>query len=1077
MHPTPGVLDKSVLDKIKRKKYYQPGTPDSTKLGDMHFQPLDECMASSNKIQSSYGDRPPMFTGNTPPSEPLAGADHRKLSFNDSSHEASPVLWVVQPSPRQPTAQDTEESHTQQTEPEGEGLPQPRYQLAKPRISPMEYARMYLLEKSRASRENRQCELPRPDMQWHWTPEYKKFLIIPRIPKIIRRDLGSDEAKSAPNVEVKQSNGGHQASELIPKTDYVGLMRLSLHLGKDPVLLPHFPKNPDPNGSDEERIHQGSSKVTEAPNPIDVYEGKNLVMPHRGPAGGRVEDWRPVSEYETETNDKGSDATTPVGVDGNGNTISQPKKATGGDTPAPSTQAPGIHDGRRSHIATEEPGECSSGSRKSFETVARKEFSDQVDVKVEDDAGDLTLSRQLSRVCTKDISLLDFATPRTKGKTMDQTPSQSNTICGRSPLARFPIVVQPTDRLTPGTLTKRVINGSGGQLLSEDTRQAQLIPSPGDEPLRGLKADLWDIDAESMLSELKPEPLQIKRQKPRANTDDDRRWSRMFNGLNTDVPSSLRMIGVNSSLDPDKTTDHEFAVANDDDDDDGITVTEGDRTPRASGAMIQNFVNATPAPRGLQRSTSTIITPTHPNRRLHHQASYNLDNAEHSGFTPEHRRESITHGTFPRSGVMLNLQDTQARLRYPLRDPEESQLSRSLDDTTPKARHFNGASETDRYKQNSVKEWVKSIAMTPRRPKIVSHTRTEDKRDTSTSGGQIASHGILDQQDAQSLLTTSIRDFSQSQKLQKQRPKPRDTPSSTHPFPKQEFDIQGRAQSPLPHAGEQASTHRRTPSPTEQRSIAVPWTPSSGIGSVLRRRARSSYNTPATPRTPRTPALPQLAWRPFDDDQPEPPCVSPWLSDNREIKREREKRIAFFREKAELELEEKQSPKRSSRKSSFRSTILGDHATRDDSVLDNRLSNERLVTWRNFIQDAPEPLFSSPPPPVPPLPTGSQLNLALGRLQQAQTPSRTTAGAETLPVTSYRARKPRGLKVDTDWARKADQDGAQTPSRNTGMKSANGSSYRTALGSDRRQIGLGRAEEEEERQGRGRDDEVISRRK
>jgi serine/arginine repetitive matrix protein 2 len=114
------------------------------------------------------------------------------------------------------------------------------------------------------------------------------------------------------------------------------------------------------------------------------------------------------------------------------------------------------------------------------------------------------------------------------------------------------------------------------------------------------------------------------------------------------------------------------------------------------------------------------------------------------------------------------------------------------------------------------------------------------------------------------------------------------------------------------------------------------------------------------------------------------------------------------------------------------------------------MSNESLVTWRNFIQDAPEPLFSSPPPPVPPLPTESELSLALGRLQQAQTPSRAAAGAEILPVTSYRARKPQGLKVDTDWARKADQDGARTPSRNAGMKSASGSSSRTALRLDGR---------------------------
>ncbi|PTD09047.1 hypothetical protein FCULG_00010769 [Fusarium culmorum] len=802
----------------------------------------------------------------------------------------------------------------------------------------MEYARMYLLEKSAASRENRECELPRPDMQWHWTPGYKKFLIIPRIPETIQRDLVPADANSVLNTDVDEFNRGYKVPEPTEEKDLFGHMRLSLHLG-EAALFPVFPGRP---------------------------------------AGGRVEDWRPMSEYETDVDDEESDTTTPIGVGDNKSTNLKPKEATQGDTHSPTAQTLEVQDRPRVHIATEELGECSSGLHKSFETAARNEFPDQADVKAEDDAGNLTLSGQLSRVCTKDMSVLDFATPRTKG-----------------------------------TLTKRVVDGSGGQLLSENIRQAQLISSPREKPLQGLKADLWDIDAESMLSELKPEPLQINRQRPRANTDDDRRWSRMFNRLNADVPSSLGMIGLNTSL----AVDHEFAVANDDDDDDGYTATESDLTPRALGTDIRNAANVTPTPRGLQRSTSTIITPMQPNRRLHHQASYNLDNVEHSGFTPEHRRESITYGTFPRSG------------------PEESQLCRSLDDTAPKAKHFNGASETDRNKQSSIKEWVKSIAITPRKPKIASHARIGDHRDSSASGDQVASYGTLDQQNAQPFLTTSTRDFSQSQKLQKQRSKPKHTPSSTHPFPKQEVDTQGRAQSHLSPAREQALAHRRTPSPSEQGSIAVPLTPS-GIGSVLRRRVRSGYSTPGTPRTPRTPASPQLAWRPFDDDQPEPPCVSPWLSNNREVKREKEKRVAFFREKAELELEDKQSPKRPSRRSSFGSTIIGDHTNRDNPAVVNRMSNESLVTWTNFIQDAPEPLFSSP-----------------------------------------RHLKPQGLKVDTDWARKAGQDGSRTPSRHRGTKPAGGSSNRTALRFDGRQMGPGQAEAEEERQGSGQDGEIISRRK
>lgn len=693
-------------------------------------------------------------------------------------------------------------------------------------------------------------------------------------------------------------------------------------------------------------------------------------------------------------------------------------------------------------------------------------YSDQVDGELQGDVGNFVLSTQLSSVCTKNLSVLGFATPKIKGKVIEPTPDPLTITDGRSPLARFPIAIQPTHRLTPVTLTKRVVGDSGGQFVFEDARQAQFISSPCDKPHQGLKADLWDIDAESMISELQPEPLQIKRQRPRANTDDDRRWSGMFDELNTDVSSTAGRIEINTSCDHSKAMDYKLAtVDNGDNDHDNHTATEGDRTPRALDNMIPNLANTTPTPRGLQRSASTIITPTQSTRRLRHQVSHNLENTEHSVFTPEHLQENIVHSTFPRSGMMLNLQDTQARLRYPLQDPGEDQLSRSLDETTPKIRSFHDAHDEDRNKQYSVKEWVKSIATTPRRHRIVSHSGVEDDTDPSVSSDQIGSHGTLNHQDTRPFAPPSTRDFSQ-------RTASKHTPSKARQSLEQQFDTQSEARPPLPRAGEQTFAHRTTPSPTKQHSTGVPRTPSSGIGSILR-RMRSDHGAPATPRTI---ASPQLAWRPFDDDQPEPPCSSPWLSGHREDKQEIEKRRAFFREKVERELEGGQSPKGPSRKSSFGSITTRDHETRKILALDNRTSNESLVAWRNFIQDAPEPLFSSPPPPVPPLPTGSQLDLALSRLQQAQTPSRAVIDDEVSPITSYRARKPHGLRVDTDWARKAIRDGTRTPSRKTGVTPASGNSLRTAFRLNGRRMSHGRTTSEEERQVHGRDDEVISRR-
>lgn len=763
-----------------------------------------------------------------------------------------------------------------------------------------------------------------------------------------------------------------------------------------------------------------------------------------------------------------SNVITPVsgGFRDHKKTFCQSKSATGGDISACLPSVSEAQDEYCSRVASVGGKNDSSMFQKSSEMESLTRYSHQVDGELRGDVGNFVLSRQLSSVCTKKLSILGFATPKTKGKMVEPTPNPLTITDGRSPLARFPIAIQPTHRLTPGTLTKRVVGDSGGQFVSEDTRQVQLISSPCDKPHQGLKADLWDIDAESMISELQPEPLQINRQRPRANTGDDRRWSGMCDELNADVSSTVGRIGINTSCDHSKAMDYEFAtVDNVDDDHDNHTVTEGDRTPRALDNMIPNLANTTPTPRGLQRSASTIITPTQSTRRLQHQASYNLENDERSGFTPEHLQENVIHGTFPRSGVILNLQDTQARLRYPLQDPEEVRLSRNLDETTPKTRRFHDAHDTDRCKQYSVKEWVKSIATTPRRHRITSHIRVEDDADPSVLADQTCSHGTLNHQDARPFAPPSTRYFSQRTGL-------KHIPSNAHQSLEQQFDTQSEARSPPPPSEEQKFAHRRTPSPAEQHGTAVPRTPSSGIGSILR-RMRSDHGAPATPRTL---ASPQLAWRPFEDDQPEPPCSSPWLSGHREDKQEIEKRRAFFREKVERELEGRQSPKRPSRKSSFGSVTTRDHGVQKSLALDNRTSNESLVAWRSFIQDAPEPLFSSPPPPVPPLPTGSQLDLALNRLQQAQTPSRVVTGDETSPITSYRARKPYGLRVDTDWARKAIRDGTRTPSRNTGATPASGNSLRTAFRLNGRRMSHGRTTAEEECQVLGRDDEVISRR-
>lgn len=109
--------------------------------------------------------------------------------------------------------------------------------LARPRLSPMEYTRMYLVEKAMAEREQRECELPAPGKQWFWTPYWEKFLIVPRIPSAIVRDRTSKQDLESLEIAAPcNSVLGQNANTRQPDSGHCP--RLSLHLGS---TVPGFP--------------------------------------------------------------------------------------------------------------------------------------------------------------------------------------------------------------------------------------------------------------------------------------------------------------------------------------------------------------------------------------------------------------------------------------------------------------------------------------------------------------------------------------------------------------------------------------------------------------------------------------------------------------------------------------------------------------------------------------------------------------------------------------------------------------------------------------------------------------------
>lgn len=112
------------------------------------------------------------------------------------------------------------------------------FTFVKPRLSPMEYSRMYLLEKYSSLKEDRPCELTAPCEEWYWTPGWEKFVIVPRIPESINRNailIGQPEKMIDPIESDDVSIISTPQKTSSPSLSY---KRLSLNLGGMSSMFP-----------------------------------------------------------------------------------------------------------------------------------------------------------------------------------------------------------------------------------------------------------------------------------------------------------------------------------------------------------------------------------------------------------------------------------------------------------------------------------------------------------------------------------------------------------------------------------------------------------------------------------------------------------------------------------------------------------------------------------------------------------------------------------------------------------------------------------------------------------------------
>lgn len=133
---------------------------------------------------------------------------HRTSSLPDSNVRISQYSLYSQPNLRTQSAENTATLGKQEsaTTTQGESSssssspllkPDVKYDICEPRLSTMEYTRLYLVEEANAKKEKRLCELPPPKKVWLWGPRWEEFLVLPKIPSTIRRrfSLNFDEEK------------------------------------------------------------------------------------------------------------------------------------------------------------------------------------------------------------------------------------------------------------------------------------------------------------------------------------------------------------------------------------------------------------------------------------------------------------------------------------------------------------------------------------------------------------------------------------------------------------------------------------------------------------------------------------------------------------------------------------------------------------------------------------------------------------------------------------------------------------------------------------------------------------------
>ncbi|KAL6696584.1 hypothetical protein J3F84DRAFT_302271 [Trichoderma pleuroticola] len=398
--------------------------------------------------------------------------------------------------------------------------PEVRYSMCQPRLSNMEYTRLFLVEEANSKKEKRPCELPPPGKVWLWGPRWEEFLVLPKLPASIRRrfSLNNGDEEKKP-MDLEPLSQGHDSDadsvETVKGETSVPAKppRLSLNLDSMAYSLMHLVS------VESEKANQ----ILGRPQTHKVVQASGQESPVLGHFAAEHVRQSCVSKID-KAEDPPPTTTTPSAS----TSESEEEDLYSDDRhlfPPPICQRGAWLD--PVSPITEEVTESVGDEGDSIENTTPQLSDDTFETSsiYSDDSArtavflgnssketeDAPKTPQTARHHPEQLTAANEASPVRPGIPSSYSCASFNSLSSdRSSLTHFPISAEQRSRATTEEMVQDILSQSGGRLCVEDARQVRLVERKQSAEIQASSADIWNTN-EYMEPELQPAPLNLSK--------------------------------------------------------------------------------------------------------------------------------------------------------------------------------------------------------------------------------------------------------------------------------------------------------------------------------------------------------------------------------------------------------------------------------------------------------------------------------------------------------------------------------------------------------------------------------------